>query len=97
MQNGCSDIFCYNKGGTTCGLVCKMPLKLLIALFYSLVMMIIFLIRDVMIILIVSIAGLIAGMFGFSFVVLCGYRGVKFVLGAVFFPAMMVIGVVKGF
>lgn len=93
----CEDIFCYNKGGSKCSLVAKMPVKCCIAFVYTLVMMLIFLLRDLTVILVVCIAGLIAGMFGFSFIALCGYTGVKFVLGVLFFPAMMVIGVVKGF
>jgi hypothetical protein len=96
-KNCCTDIFCYNRGGTACTLAMKLPLKFFIALFYSLVMMLIFILRDMTIILMIIIAGLITGMFGFSLILLCDYKGAKRMLGALFFPVMMVIGVVKGF
>lgn len=56
--------------------------------------------KDLLVVVALALVSLFAGLFGFSFERLCEYGDydkTKFLLGIIFFPVLMFIGVVIGF
>lgn len=71
-----------------------MPIKIVALSFYiSFMIFVVFVWRELLCILVMIIAVIFGGMFGFSFEVLCELKGIKFLLGLLFFPVTMMIGI----
>lgn len=59
--------------------------------------LLLFLTRDLFFYLCMSFMSLFAGMCGFSFEILSDQEGVMCILGALFFPVLMVMGIGRAF
>ena len=75
------------------GTLLKFPLRLIGTLLYSFLLLIVFIGNHFLALLMMLVVSLIAGLFGFSFELLAQAEGVMVLLGVVFLPVTMVLGV----
>jgi hypothetical protein len=86
---GCLDECC----GETCASIIKLPFKLFLLVLFIPMMGILWISRDLFVIVGLVIVSILAGLFGFSFELLSELEGFLCVLGVIFFPITMVVGV----
>jgi hypothetical protein len=79
------------------GIVFKCLFKMVLMLLFILSMVLVFICRDMLVFFFLVFASLLSGMFAFSIETLCDQEGALFILGVIFFPITMVIGIVRGF
>jgi hypothetical protein len=93
-EDPCCDCTCCEENcGGPLACIFKAPLKLFLFVFFLLLMVFIFCFRDLLVIIGMTIVCIFAGMFGFSFELLSDLEGATCVLGVIFFPVVMIIGI----
>ena len=60
-------------------------------------MILVFIVRDLMVMLSLFFVSLLAGMFGFSCQTVCDLEGVLCILGVIFFPVFIIVGIGMAF
>jgi hypothetical protein len=96
-EEDCCEECCRSCDQCCLGIALKWVFKLFLLLLLFLIMMLLFMCRDVIVIILMFVISIVGGLFGFSFEILCEQEGVFFILGIIFFPAVMVIGIVRAF
>lgn len=74
-----------------------MLLKVLLFTLFIPVMILLFMVRDLWVILCMLFVTLLAGMFGFSFEIISDLEGPLCLLAVLFFPVTMILGVGRAF
>ena len=83
--------------GQRCASILKLPIKLVLFLLFLAVMLLIFVSRDLMVLIGVTSITLIAGMFGFSLALVKDQEGFMCLLAVLFFPVTMIFGIILAF
>lgn len=83
--------------GHTCALIIKCPLKFLLLVLMFVFILMIWVGRDIMLIILTVIACIVAGLFCFSCELVSNLEGAWCVLAVIFFPITMLIGVKNAF